>query len=120
MQEKDGPGIGNLSARAEMRRAYQSSVTQPTIQCLVIDEHFNIGRCNLCPIENRGNGLDRGLLHVERASKGGVGVDEEPCVDRCVNHGDCKNKRRGEVKRNLKISTFPRWDAGASVINRSQ
>jgi hypothetical protein len=32
-----------VPARAEMRRAYQSSVTRP-IQRLVIDKHFNAGR----------------------------------------------------------------------------
>jgi hypothetical protein len=39
---------------------------------------------------------------VEKASKDGVEVTRSCMLTDAISHGGCKDKRRGEVKRNLK------------------
>jgi len=96
VQEMDvGPGwqsIGNLPARAEMRRAYQSSVTWP-IQRLVLDEHFNAGKGNSSPIKEQGNGLDRGHCTWRRRAKMGLKSTRCRVVRDAINHDGYNGKK---------------------------
>jgi hypothetical protein len=49
------------------------------------------------PSKNRGNGLDRGLRNVEKASKDRVEIDEKPCRKYAINHEgyNDEKERRG-------------------------